>query len=599
MPSTPESLLRAELQATGENATTWGIKTNNNIHLLAEAIAGVANVNVGGSGNYTLTASNYVSDEARPATLVLTGTLSGNRDVIVPTSPKQYVVRNQTSGAFTLTIRQSAGTGVAIPQGTSHIVCTSTTCVDVIGATGFGKTLISATSATAALNTLGASTAGLGLFSAPNGAAVSDIANTAEVNIVSAATTDIGSATSPNVRITSTNTITSFGTAAAGVTRELRFADALTLTYNATSLILPGQKNIVTTAGATATAVSLGSGNWVVTNYQAATIAAEKRQLELPTAGPMGWRNRVINGDFRVWQRGTNINVTTDLQRTADRWNISYNGTLGTLVTAREALVFSLLPTIGGSPFMAFIDRTTVGSGNTFLDFSTQVEGVRTFAGKTVTISAWWWLTSGQSLIVKTEQFFGGGGGSSPVFNDSPTYTGSSSWQRLEWTVDIASIAGKTIGSVGDDTLNVIFSLPPNNTFQFYVTDVQIEEGIQATPFERRPLAVELAMCQRYFQKSYGPDVAPGFVSFVGANQSSQSGAATVTPIRFNQTMRINPTITLYNPSTGGTGTWRSGGTTNVSATAGDIGQNGFSVNITGGTTGATLAGHWTADAEV
>jgi microcystin-dependent protein len=155
MPSTPESLLRTELQATGENATTWGVKTNNNIELLAEAIAGVANVNVGGSGNYTLVASNYVSDEARPATLVLTGLLSGNRDVIVPTSPKHYTVHNQTSGAFTLTIRQSAGSGLVVPPGTSQIVCTSTTCVDAIGATPFIKTLLDDADAAAAQTTLG------------------------------------------------------------------------------------------------------------------------------------------------------------------------------------------------------------------------------------------------------------------------------------------------------------------------------------------------------------------------------------------------------------------------------------------------------------
>lgn len=131
MPSTPESNLRLELQATGENATTWGTKTNSNLELLSQAIAGAANVDVGGSGNYTLVASNYASDEARAATLVLTGTLTGNRDVIVPTTPKHYTVLNQTTGAFTLTIRQSAGTGVAIPSGSTLIVCTSTTCVDV------------------------------------------------------------------------------------------------------------------------------------------------------------------------------------------------------------------------------------------------------------------------------------------------------------------------------------------------------------------------------------------------------------------------------------------------------------------------------------
>jgi microcystin-dependent protein len=155
MPSTAESNLRLELQATGENATTWGTKTNSNLELLSQAIAGAANVNVGGSGNYTLVASNYTSDEARAATLVLTGLLTGNRDVIVPTTPKHYTVLNQTTGAFTLTIRQSAGTGVAIPVGASQIVCTSTTCVDAIGATPFTKTLLDDADAAAARTTLG------------------------------------------------------------------------------------------------------------------------------------------------------------------------------------------------------------------------------------------------------------------------------------------------------------------------------------------------------------------------------------------------------------------------------------------------------------
>ena len=156
MPSTPESNLRLELQATGENATTWGPKTNTNLELLSQAIAGTANVNVGGSGNYTLVASNYASDEARAATLLLTGTLTGNRDIIVPTTPKHYTVLNQTSGAFTLTIRQSAGTGLVLPANSfSQIVCTSASCVDAIGATPFTKTLLDDADAAAARATLG------------------------------------------------------------------------------------------------------------------------------------------------------------------------------------------------------------------------------------------------------------------------------------------------------------------------------------------------------------------------------------------------------------------------------------------------------------
>lgn len=93
-----------------------------------------------------------------------------------------------------------------------------------------------------------------------------------EVDLASATTTDIGAQTSNNVRITGTTTITSLGTAANGVTRQLRFAGALTLTHNATSLILPFGANILTTAGDTCTAKSLGSGNWVVTDFMFANI---------------------------------------------------------------------------------------------------------------------------------------------------------------------------------------------------------------------------------------------------------------------------------------------------------------------------------------
>ncbi|MBY2997821.1 hypothetical protein [Rhizobium leguminosarum] len=85
--------------------------------------------------------------------------------------------------------------------------------------------------------------------------------------VASAATTDIGAVTSENVTVTGTTTITSFGTAAAGTTRRLVFSGILTLTRNATSLILPQGGNVVTAVGDSLEAVSLGSGNWRVTSY--------------------------------------------------------------------------------------------------------------------------------------------------------------------------------------------------------------------------------------------------------------------------------------------------------------------------------------------
>jgi hypothetical protein len=86
--------------------------------------------------------------------------------------------------------------------------------------------------------------------------------------IASAATTDLGTVTSQNVTVTGTTTITAFGTAPAGTFRRLVFSGILTLTHNATSLILPQGGNVVTAAGDSLEAVSLGSGNWRVTSYQ-------------------------------------------------------------------------------------------------------------------------------------------------------------------------------------------------------------------------------------------------------------------------------------------------------------------------------------------
>jgi len=90
------------------------------------------------------------------------------------------------------------------------------------------------------------------------------------IDIASAATTDIGSKDSNTVNITGTETITSLGTADAGVERWVKFAGALTLTHDATSLILPTGADITTAAGDTALFKSEGDGDWRCYLYQPA-----------------------------------------------------------------------------------------------------------------------------------------------------------------------------------------------------------------------------------------------------------------------------------------------------------------------------------------
>lgn len=91
-------------------------------------------------------------------------------------------------------------------------------------------------------------------------------------NIASGSTADLGSVSQTYLTVTGTTTITSFGSSAGvGVAKFLKFAGAVTVTHNATSLIIPGGANFTSAAGDQAVAVHLGSGNWTIASYTKAT----------------------------------------------------------------------------------------------------------------------------------------------------------------------------------------------------------------------------------------------------------------------------------------------------------------------------------------
>jgi hypothetical protein len=133
MPSTYSSKLRFELIGSGEQSGTWGTTTNTNIGTLIEqAIAGVSAV-VMTDANYTLVASNGSSDEARNPVLQVTGTLTAARDVICPTASKVYLVYNNTTGGFAITIKTAAGSGISVASGKKMFVyCDGTSVVDAM-----------------------------------------------------------------------------------------------------------------------------------------------------------------------------------------------------------------------------------------------------------------------------------------------------------------------------------------------------------------------------------------------------------------------------------------------------------------------------------
>jgi hypothetical protein len=127
MASSYSPSLKIELIGNGDQSGTWGTTTNNNLGtILEQAITGVQTITMV-NADYTLTSFNGVSDEARNAVLVATGTNSAIRQIICPLVEKLYIIYNNTTGGFAITIGGITGSVVTIPNGvTAQVYCDGT-----------------------------------------------------------------------------------------------------------------------------------------------------------------------------------------------------------------------------------------------------------------------------------------------------------------------------------------------------------------------------------------------------------------------------------------------------------------------------------------
>ncbi|HEY9464283.1 MAG TPA: hypothetical protein VIR54_14425, partial [Vicinamibacterales bacterium] len=141
MPSTPTSNLRLELMATGENDNTWGTKANTIFQLIEDAITKRSAITLDGT-DVTLSTTNFAADQSRALTLVLSGTLSANVNVIVPALSHFYLVENNCTGSFTVTVKTPGGTGVVVGQNKTTIVyCNATNVIAPVAGAADADTL--------------------------------------------------------------------------------------------------------------------------------------------------------------------------------------------------------------------------------------------------------------------------------------------------------------------------------------------------------------------------------------------------------------------------------------------------------------------------
>ena len=138
MASTYSTSLKLTLIGDGDQSGIWGQTTNTNLGtLLEQAITGVQSITML-DANYTLTNFNGVTNEARNAVLVVTGTNNAIRDLIPPVVEKLYTIVNNTAGGYAIRVIGGSGTGVNIPNGATCLVyCDGTNFVNGLsGAAG-------------------------------------------------------------------------------------------------------------------------------------------------------------------------------------------------------------------------------------------------------------------------------------------------------------------------------------------------------------------------------------------------------------------------------------------------------------------------------
>lgn len=136
MPSSYTPSLRLELQADGENDSTWGDKANECFSLIEDSLSGIATVTMS-DADYSLAVAYGAADEARKAILVVTGNLTTQRNIIVPAVSKTYVVRNVTSGGFAIQLKTQSGSGVVVKNGdTTLMYCDGANMIVVAGGNG-------------------------------------------------------------------------------------------------------------------------------------------------------------------------------------------------------------------------------------------------------------------------------------------------------------------------------------------------------------------------------------------------------------------------------------------------------------------------------
>jgi len=342
-----------------------------------------------------------------------------------------------------------------------------------------------------------------------------------------------------------------------------------------------------------------------------------------------GRKNMIIGGNFDTnpWQRGTAFTAPATGDYSADRF--------GSIAGGSSSAVFDI-DKVADAPSVAqagFLVSNCLSVDVTTADVSVDaaaVDALRYYvegydwaqiAQNDFVISFWHKHTKTGTYCVS---FRNSGNGRSYVAEYTQSVTDT--WEKATikvtaspsagtWdyttgiglTITFAFVAGTTFHTTADAwqtgnfiaTSNQVNAMDSTSNFCRFAL-IQVEDGIVATDFERRAVGEELALCQRYFQKSFSQGTNPGSTTPANAIRFRAQTTNHVEPVEFPSEMRNPPTMVGYNSNSGATGTWRdNSNSADKSVNFGDIGTSRTRGAVTSSVISGSMDGHWTADAEL
>jgi hypothetical protein len=252
-------------------------------------------------------------------------------------------------------------------------------------------------------------------------------------------------------------------------------------------------------------------------------------------------KNKIINGNFANWQRGTTFVTPSIGAYFADRFQLVYYDAKPTSQTFSQQTFTTGTAPVSGYESQYFMRSTitTVGSCTLF-DFTQKIEDVRTFAGQTITYSFWAKADSARTVLTYMDQNFGVGG-SGTVQTGSTTFNLTTSWARFSATVTLGSMTGKTIGT--SSFLALSFRQAAASGSVIDVWGVQVESGSTATAFQTATGTIqgELAACQRYYWRNTASSSYSNFATGQCYN-TTQASITVINPVQ----MRVGATSVEY-----------------------------------------------------